>query len=174
MKRILREIRHKVHEIPRLFDRSDEDGRVRGRGYTLGEVIMAMALLMVILTFLAGLFTHLFVSSSKSLDSSIALELADSVISQANDSDPATWPALAASQSLYNRDPRSTTEFHTVLSFPPAPVMTHDMGQMYEVSVEVYWMGDRPSETRRDYGRQSVRLSKIIYVSNMQIAAPPP
>ena len=135
---------------------------------------MAMALLMVIVTFLAGLFTHLFIASNKSLDSSIALELADSVLNQANDSDPATWPALAASQALYNRDPRSTTEFHTVLSFPPTPVLTHDMGQMYEVNVEVYWMGDNPGESRRDYGRQAVKLSKIIYVSNMQIAPPTP
>lgn len=135
---------------------------------------MAMALLMVILTFIVGLFTRLFVASNKSLDSSIALELADSVLNQANDSDPATWPALATAQAVYNRDPRSTTEFHTVLSFPATPALTHDMGQMYEVSVEVYWMGDNPGQNRRDYGRQAVKLSKIIYVSNMQIAPPPP
>ena len=133
---------------------------------------MAMGLLLVIVVFVAGLFLHLFVASSKSLDSSIALELADSVLTQAADSDPATWPALAATQSIYNRDPRTTTEFNTVLTFPPAPSLEHDMGKMYEVSVEVYWMGNNPASSRQSYGRQAVKLSKVIYVSDMKIVAP--
>lgn len=133
---------------------------------------MAMALLLLVLVFVAGLFTHLFVASSKSLDSSIALEIADSILTQANDSDPATWPALAQSQAIYNRDPRTTTPFHTVVSFPPGAVLEHDMGKMYEVSVEVYWMGNNPAASRQTYGRQSVKLSKVIYVSDMKIGAP--
>ena len=134
------------------------------RAYTLAEVIMARALLLLVLTFVAGLFLHLFVASSKSLDSSLALEMADSVLNQATDSDPGSWAAMAETQSIYNRDPRTTTEFHTVMSFPSTPTIEHDMGQIYEVSVEVYWM-DRPDQTRHQYGRQSVKLSKEIYVS---------
>ncbi len=133
---------------------------------------MAMALLLIMVTFVAGLFLHLFVASSKSLDSSIALELADSVLTQANDSDPATWPALAQNQSIYNRDPRTTTQFNTVLTFSPAPVMQHDMGKMYEISVEVYWMGTSPTQSRQIAGRQAVKLSKVVYVSDMKIVAP--
>ncbi|MBX3170204.1 MAG: hypothetical protein KF760_22555 [Candidatus Eremiobacteraeota bacterium] len=135
---------------------------------------MAMALLLLVLTFLAGLFLHLFVASNKSLDSSIALEIADSVLNQAADSDPASWAAIAETQAIYNHDPRTPTEFRTELSFPGTPTLEHDMGQIYEVSVEVYWMSDQPSRTRQQYGRQSVKLTKAIYVSNMRIAAPPP
>lgn len=135
---------------------------------------MAMSLLLVILTFVAGLFLHLFVASNKGLDSSIALEIADSVLNQATDSDPASWATMAQTQSVYNRDPRTTTEFHTVMNFPTVPTLEHDMGQIYEVSVEVYWTDEAPSRTRRQAGRQSVKLAKAIYVSNMRIAAPPP
>lgn len=133
---------------------------------------MAMALLLIMVTFVAGLFLHLFVASSKSLDSSIALEIADSVLTQANDSDPASWPALAQNQSIYNHDPRTPTQFNTVLTYSLAPVMAHDMGKMYEVSVEVYWMGTSPTQSRHIAGRQAVKLSKVVYVSDMKIVTP--
>lgn len=134
---------------------------------------MAMALLLIVLVFVSGLFLHLFVSSTKSLDSSVALDIADSILTQANDSDPSTWPALAQAQQLYNHDPRTTTQFDSQLSYRDTS-LDSIMGKAYEITVEVYWMGSNPSQNpnRRSYGRQSVRLSKIVYVSDMKDGVP--
>ncbi|MFN8608772.1 MAG: type II secretion system protein [Vulcanimicrobiota bacterium] len=141
------------------------------RGYTLSEVILAMALLLIFIVFLVGLFVRLFQSSSKGLDSSIALGIAESVLSQVNDANPSTWPTLMGAQGVINRDPRTTAEFVTEYAFsqPSLPAADVEMGDVYEVTVAVYWMDQsRTNGTRRDYGRQSVRLSRLVYVSNMK------
>ncbi|MBS2034465.1 type II secretion system protein [bacterium] len=141
------------------------------RGYTLGEVVLAMALLLVFIVFLIGLFLRLFQSSTKGLDSSIALGIAESVLSQVNDASPSTWPTLMGNQGVINRDPRTTAEFVTECAFtqPSLPPDAVEMGDIYEVTVAVYWMDQsRSVGNRRDYGRQSVRLSRLVYVSNMK------
>ncbi len=127
--------------------------------------------MLVVLVFLIGLFLRLFQSSTKGLDSSIALGIAESTLSQLNDASPVTWPALMGSQGVINRDPRTTAEFVTEFAFtqPPLPAGATDMGDVYEVMVAVYWMDQsRAPGNRRDYGRQSVRLSRLVYVSNMK------
>lgn len=72
------------------------------RGYTLGEVVLAMALLLIFLVFLIGLFLQLFQSSTKGLDASIALNLAESALSQVNDANPASWSSLMGKQGVIN------------------------------------------------------------------------
>ncbi len=137
----------------------------------MGEVVLAMALLLIFIVFLAGLFLRLFQSSSKGLDSSIALGIAESALSQVNDAAPSTWPTLMGSQGVTNRDPRTTAEFVTEYAYsqPSLPPDAIDMGDVYEVTVAVYWMDQsRVAGNRRDYGRQSVRLSRLVYVSNMK------
>ncbi len=141
------------------------------RGYTLGEVVLAMALLLIFLVFLIGLFLQLFQSSTKGLDASIALNLAESALSQVNDANPASWSSLMGKQGVINRDPRTTAEFVTefVYSEPALTLAEKDMGDVYEVTVAVYWMDQASTNrNRRAFGRQSVRLSRLIYVSNMK------
>lgn len=137
----------------------------------MGEVVLAMALLLIFIVFLAGLFLRLFQSSTKGLDSSIALGIAESALSQVNDAAPSTWPTLMGSLGVINRDPRTTAEFVTEYTYsqPTLPPDAIEMGDVYEVTVAVYWMDQsRTAGNRRDYGRQSVRLSRLVYVSNMK------
>ncbi|MBT9582151.1 type II secretion system protein [bacterium] len=137
------------------------------RAYTLGEVVVALALMLVVTVFVIGLFLKLFQSSTKNLDSSIALEMAESVLSQAKDADPASWPTLVGTQNVYNRDAQATTEFVTKLA--STQLDSNPMGEMYELAVEVYWMDQaNNASNRRDYGRQSVLVSRFVYVSNMK------
>ena len=126
-----------------------------------------MALMLVVTVFVVGLFLRLFQSSTKTLDSAVAIEMAESIVSQAKDADPASWPTLEGAQNVYNRDARTTTEF--VAKVHSEQIRSTQMGEVYELAVEVYWMDQATKATnRRDYGRQSVLLSRLVYVSNMK------
>ena len=139
------------------------------RGYSLGEVVIALALMMVLLVFVSGLFLRLFQSSTKGLDASIALQMAESTMIQAKDADPSSWPSLAGSRQVTNRDTQSTHEFVTEVVASNPPITSNAMGEVYELTVAVYWMDQATNPASRlGYGRQCVRLSRLVYVSNMK------
>lgn len=144
----------------------DRISNPRRSGHTLGEVIIALALLGVVLAFLVGLFVRLFAASGKGLDSTIALQMAESLMSQANDAQPSKWDTLNRDELVYNRDPQNPQTFHSRLTY----VMLEEepMGDVYQLQVEVYWNDAGPSYSRRDVGKQSISLNKIIYVANMK------
>jgi len=128
-----------------------------------------LGLLAVVLVFLVGLFIQLFATSGKGLDSTIALQMAESVMSEANDALPSKWDSLNRDEFVYNRDPQNPQSFHTRLTY--ALLKEEPMGDVYQLQVEVYWSDEAPTATtklRRGYGKQSVSLSKIIYVANMK------
>lgn len=139
------------------------------RGYSLGEVVIALALMAILLVFVSGLFLKLFQSSTKGLDASIALQMAESTMIQAKDADPASWPSLSGSRQVINRDTQVTSEFVTEVVASNPPISSNEMGEVYELTVAVYWMDQsKDPASRRGYGRQSVRLSRLVYVSNMK------
>lgn len=139
------------------------------RGYSLGEVVIALALMAILLVFVSGLFLKLFQSSTKGLDASIALQMAESTMIQAKDADPASWPGLSGSRQVINRDTQVTSEFVTEVVASNPPISSNEMGEVYELTVAVYWMDQsKDPASRRGYGRQSVRLSRLVYVSNMK------
>lgn len=138
-------------------------------GHTLGEVLIALGLLAVVLVFLVGLFVQLFATSGKGLDSTIALQMAESLMAEANDALPSRWDTLNRDELVYNRDPQNPQSFHSRLTY--VKLREEPMGDVYQLLVEVYWSDQAPAATsdyRRGYGKQSVTLNKIIYVANMK------
>lgn len=132
------------------------------------EILLATFLLTTCLVFVCTLLLGLFRSSTKGEDQTVALELADKMLTQMALTDPALWPGIVSDPNiLYTHDPSVQTEFRAEYRADPLPepADTLGMGDLYDVTVRVYWWSDSgPDKTRSGYGRQTVSLSRVIYV----------
>lgn len=143
--------------------------RVRWAAFTVAELVVAIGLLAVIAVVVIGLFVRITASSSKSADQTVALEIANRVLDQYANSSPADWETASSKQDLQTRDPASKTTFHYHLESRPLTHSTSNMGDMYRLDVNVYWWTNREAEdTRRDYGRLRVRLSRCVFVEQIK------
>lgn len=148
-------------------------GKLRGgqrrTGLSLLEILLATAILTVCLVFVITLLLGLFRSSTKGEDQTIALEIADRLLSQISNADPSKWDQIAADPNVvYTHDTRTQTVFSTDLQYtqllaaPADSPTTPQMGDIYDVSVDVSWWDQ--SQKRAGYGQQKVTLKRTIYV----------
>lgn len=146
-------------------------GGRRRRGLSLIELLLATAILTVCLVFVITLLLGLFRSSTKGEDQTIALEIADRLLSQISNADPSKWDLIASDPNvLYTHDPRSQTVFKTDLDYlelsaaPADTATTPQMGDIYDVTVDVSWWAEDGTTSRRGYGLQKVTLKRTVYV----------
>lgn len=143
--------------------------RTRPAAFTVSELVVAIGLLAIIAVVVIGLFVRITASSSKSVDQTVALEIANRVLDQYANSSPSEWDSASSQQDLQTRDPASKTTFHYHLESRPLTNGTSKMGDMYRLDVNVYWWTNKESEDqRRDYGRLRVRLSRCVFVEQIK------
>lgn len=158
----------------------------RLRGLTFAEVMIALAILGVVVVTVIGLFVKLMDASTKGLDQTVAIDIAQNRLDLVASSPANKWGGYVTSTDMTVIDPRSTTTFYysmkaTELSSaggspPPVdpPASDNMMGDLYRVDIEVYWW---PQDTNhasgsgrvhKEMGRLSVQLSRLVYVENMK------
>lgn len=138
--------------------------QIRRRGLTVLEVLFATLLLAVCIIFVITAMLGMFRSASKGEDQTIALELADKLLTQLADADSAYWSQIVDDPNvLYSHDPEAPTTFQAEFGFVNADTQT--MGNLYAVTVTVFWWPDAAGNNvaRRNYGRQSVTLTRTVY-----------
>ncbi|CAN0446559.1 unnamed protein product, partial [Phaeothamnion confervicola] len=105
------EMRLSLAIMPRIGSSSPA---VRGRrkgGFTTAELLVAFALLAVIITVVIGLFVKLMNASSKGLDQTVALDIAQNKLDFAAQSTPSKWTFWASEEHSVT-DPRTPTPFY--------------------------------------------------------------
>jgi len=141
------------------------------RGFTIFEMVVAIGLLAIIAVVVVGLFVRLNVSSTKSVDQNVALELAHRVLDDYAEADPSSWD-VESNKELETHDPASKTTFyyrlrHRLISDPTDP-----MGDLYRLDVDVsWWPGDvtKPYDAkRRDYGKLNLHLSRTVFIEHFK------
>lgn len=134
--------------------------------------MLGIGLLALIVVFVIGLFARLNIAATKSVDKSVAMELAQRVLDSAAAVAPAQWDTFRGTQDLASRTtPVTTTYFYEldsrVLTAPNEP-----MGDLYRLDVEVSWWpadsSNAQKSRRRDYGKLHLRLSRVIWVEAMR------
>ena len=134
------------------------------RALSLLEVILSTLLLTVCLVFVITILISLLRSSTKGEDQTVALELADKLLTQVAAADPVEWDVIVnESHKLYTHDPQIPTEF--LAEYTSTPVKQLTMGELYDITLSVYWWAPR-TQTRIGYGRQAVTLQRTVYVES--------
>ncbi len=142
----------------------------RSRAFTIAELVLSIGLLAVIAVVVIGLFLRFTVSSTKSSDQTVALELANQLLDQYVDADPDFWD-LKADQEFRTHDTETATEFSYRLDFRQLSNSDAQMGDLYRLDVYVSWWpdgGDRDKNQRRDYGQLHLNLSRVVFVENLK------
>ncbi len=140
---------------------------LRARAFTIAELIVAIGLLAIIAVVIIGLFVRLTTSSSKSVDQSVAMEVANRFLDEYVDASPSQWDAVNSNVQLQTHDPVSKTTFyyklrHRLVSSPAA-----QMGDLYRLDMAVSWCPNAdPNLPRRDYGKLQVHLSRLVFVED--------
>ena len=125
-----------------------------------------MALLGFLLTSTLVLFTSLLASSTKTTNLSVGTYLAEQKLEEAIRRNQ-YWPVpTEASTGLYSVDSRDTTQFWQRLETTPISGQAGQFGGAYLITVEVWWWSKDP---RHGQGRLSTRLSRLHYVSGMEV-----
>lgn len=140
------------------------------RGFTIGELIVALGLLAVIATVVVGLFLRLTVSSTKSEDQTVALEIANRLLDEYAEADPSTWN-VSANQDLETHDPSSKTTFYYRLRNRKISDDSNPMGYLFRLDVDVSWWPADPanphaSTMHRRYGKTTLHLSRVVFVED--------
>ena len=144
----------------------------RQLGVTLGESMVAIAILAVLIVVVIGLFVKLMSASTKGLDQTVALDIAQNKLDQASQSSAGKWQT-GNSEAHSVSDPRTPTVFYWQMGMDElteADPTVNLMGDVYKLDLEVYWWPEKGGNVshRLEYGRQSVRLSRIVYIENMK------
>lgn len=140
------------------------------RGFTIAELVFAIGLLALIAVVSIGFFVRLTVSSTKSGDQTVALELAHRVLEEYSLQDPAYW-AVNSNEELSTHDPETNTTFYYRLRYRRLSPADAQMGDLYRLDVDVSWWAPDPSNphaahTRRDYGKLQLHLSDVVFVED--------
>lgn len=140
------------------------------RAFTLAELVFSIGLLALIALVSIGFFVRLTVSSTKSEDQTVALELANKVLEEYAGVDPAYWE-VASSETFSSRDPRTQTTFYYRLRFRRLSRADAEMGDLYRLDVDVSWWPADPGQPhqqtrRRDYGKLQVHLSDVVFIED--------
>ena len=142
------------------------------KGLTLAELMFAMGLIGIIMVFVIGLGVQLTNSSTKGVDQTIAMEIAQRLINQAAKTDPSTWPTATMAENITVTDPRTPTAFYyTCTNTMLSDYNKEPMGDLHQYQVTVFWWPNQStssSTSRSGYGKLSVRLSRVLYVENMR------
>ena len=159
----------------------------RGRpAFSFGELLIAIMLLALIIVVVVGLFVKLMNASTKGLDQTVALDIAQNKLDFAAASTPAKW-TFFSSEPHSITDPRTPTPFYYVLTAkdmssyvgPPGHLLPPSdlMGDLYKLDIDVYWWPANLNVTnvtvtqgtvRQEIGRLSVHLSRAVYIANMK------
>lgn len=133
-------------------------------GLTVLEVLFATLLLTVCVIFVITAMLGMFRSATKGQDQTVALELADKLLTQLSDADSSYWTQIVDDPNvLYTHDPEAPTTFKAEFRYINADTLT--MGNLYAVTVTVFWWPDAAGNNvaRQGYGRQSVTLTRTVY-----------
>lgn len=130
------------------------------RGLTVLETVVALGLLACLIVFLGGLFVQLIGTSNKAGDSTVGLQLAQSLLDEtvrAGQFPPAVGPQ---SRLLYAHDAAVAQEFmYQVTS--SATQVTPGKAPIYYVDVQVWWNGPA-GQARHGQGRLEARLGRLV------------
>lgn len=145
---------------------------MRRLGFTIAELVLAIGLLALIAVVSIGFFVRLTVSSTKSEDQTVALELANKVLEEYAGLDPAYWQ-VATAEDFSSRDPRTQTTFYYNFRYRRLSQSDARMGHLYRLDVDVSWWPADPNNPhaapqRRDYGKLQVHLSDIVFVEDYE------
>lgn len=123
-----------------------------------------MGLLAILITVLIGLFVRLGIGSTKTLDRSMALELAHRILEEHAANSPTTWQIQDQhSETLGVGRPPILFEYR--LDSALLSDASNPMGDLYRMDVDVsWWPQGNASSQRRDYGRLTLRLSRVVFV----------
>lgn len=141
----------------------------------MAELVAALGLIALLLLLVMGLFVRLNVSSSKSTDKAVALELASKVLEIQAGSSPPLWELEAqktnAAQGLELRAPGSNTNFYYTFSYQRiSDASDSQMGDLYRLDVSVHWWPEssKADHTRGSYGRLQVHLARVVFVEQFR------
>ena len=145
-------------------------------GLTFAELMISLALLAVVIVVVIGLFVKLLNASTKGLDQTVALDIAQNRLDVVASSPASKWAGFASTQGMAIVDSRSMTTFHYKLIYEelssPGGQADSKMGDLYRVDVEVFWWPDdqnNPQAAKRtEMGQLKVNLSRIVYIENMK------
>jgi prepilin-type N-terminal cleavage/methylation domain-containing protein len=142
----------------------------RKRGLTLSEIIVALGVMAVVSLTVIGLFSKLLISTQKSSQVVTADLLCKAILEEAVREGPPNWgvggdfSVNGGKATLYTSEEKKTGYNYQV---QPNRVHTDDkMGELWEVTVNVSWWGDRvdTTRTRQGMGRLSRELTRIVYI----------
>lgn len=138
--------------------------------------MISFALLAVVIVVVIGLFVKLLNASTKGLDQTVALDIAQNRLDVVASSPASKWEGYSKSTDMVVVDSRTATTFHYKLTYQelssPGGQADNKMGDLYLVNVEVFWWPDdqkNPQASKRtEMGQLKVNLSRIVYVENMK------
>lgn len=137
-------------------------------GLSLAEIVLAIGLLAILITVMIGLFLRLNLGATKTLDRTMALELANRILEEHAGNSPQTWNIEARFRSGEGVG-RAPLDFEykldaTLLSEPNNP-----MGDLYRLDADVSWWPEvDKAGPRRDYGMLHLRLSRVVFVQSLR------
>jgi Tfp pilus assembly protein PilV len=145
-------------------------------GLTFAELMISFALLAVVIVVVIGLFVKLLNASTKGLDQTVALDIAQNRLDVVAASPASKWAGFAKTVDMAIVDSRSNTTFYYNLTWDELSKdgikIDNKMGDLYRVDVEVFWWPDdanNPKASQRiEAGKLRVNLSRIVYIENMK------
>jgi len=136
-------------------------------GLSLAEIMLAIGLLAILITVLIGLFLRLNLGATKTLDRTMALELANRILEEHSANSPQTWNF----QDRFRSEAigRAPLDFEYKLDATLLSATNNPMGDLYRLDVDVSWWPEvDKSRPRRDYGVLSLRLSRVVFVQSLR------
>lgn len=143
------------------------------RGLTVAEIVLSLALLLLVMVSVIGLFTKLLASTTKTTDLTAGTIFAQRVMERAVRAGPPGWGGSGVTAlgqtDVYTHDIDNQTTFlyrviPAVMYSPPELPLR--MGTLYNIDVLVYWWVDDPDRARAGMGRLSFMTSQTVYVRN--------
>ena len=150
-------------------------------GFSLAELMLSMAMIVVALVSIIGLFISLFRSSQKGMDLTNGMIVAETVLNQylydkqgepgglfenldENISSPDT--GTTSDSALYGKDFKSRNIYSYEIVC--RNVKDSDPKNLKKVDITVTWWRDanREGEYKSGYGRLTVKLTRLVYTSD--------
>lgn len=139
----------------------------RSSGLSIAEIVLALGLLGVLITALLGLFTQLLASSTKNVDQSTAIQIAEDALDDCARRDPALW-SLDTQKVIYSHSTESNAPMRCKVTAQLVNGSDNPMGDLYRVEASVTWWGQSQGKSREGFGQQEVHLNRMLYVESMK------